>query len=164
MALACGLNEQTLKNPSANVAKVKAYLEAKFPDDGTVVGHWEEGKGWESELPDPKLNTVTLGKLYKVIGKKFSMVGTVPPGPLVGLVALVSKPLPNDAAIEAWQERSELYKQLDDMFVKVGAEAVKTAGSRQVATVFAEFADLAAEAAFEAWAKAQPQKVEEETV
>ena len=64
MGLACGLNEKTLKNPSTNVAKVKQYLEAKFPDDGTVVGFWEEEKGWEGDLPDPKIDTVTLAKLY----------------------------------------------------------------------------------------------------
>jgi hypothetical protein len=154
MALACGLNEQTLKNPSSNVAKVKAYLEAKFPDDGTVVGYWEQDKGWENELPEPKLNTVTLGKLYKVIGKQFpEQIGPVPPGPLAGLVSLVSKPLPKDAPVDDWQERSEICKQLDDMLTKVGAEGAKKAGSRQIAAVFAEFADLAAEAGFDAWTK-----------
>jgi hypothetical protein len=163
MALACGLNEKTLKNPSANVAKVKQYLEAKFPDDGTVVGYWEEEKGWEGELPEPKLTTVTLSKLYKVVGKQFPTIGVVPPGPLAGLVSMVTKPLPKDAPVEDWQQRSELLKQLDDMFTAVGKEAATTAGSRKLAEVFAEFADLAAEAGFEAWTKTVPPAKEDGT-
>jgi hypothetical protein len=155
MALACGLNEQTLKNPSSNVAKVKAYLEAKFPDDGTVVGYWEEDS-WEGNLPDPKQNSVTLAKVYKVIGDTFPPVGKVPPGPLAGLVAMVSKPLAKDAPVEDWQERSELLKELDAVFIKVGKETAQVAGSSKIATVFGEFADLAAEDAFDAWTKTMP--------
>jgi hypothetical protein len=99
------------------------------------------------------LNSVTLAKVYKVIGETFPPVGKVPPGPLAGLVAMVSKKLAQDAPVEDWQERSELLKELDAVFLKVGKETARTAGSSKVATVFGEFADLAAEDAFDAWTK-----------
>ena len=34
----CDLSAETLKDPNANVHKVVAYLEARLPDDQTVVG------------------------------------------------------------------------------------------------------------------------------
>jgi hypothetical protein len=178
MAVDCGLTEEALKNPTANVAKVKAYLEAKFPDDGTVVGYWEGDDGWNKDLPDPKLTSATLAKLYKVIGEAFPAVGVVPPGPLAGLVAMATKPVPKDAEPEVWLERSELLRELDTAFVKAGSDAAKVAAEavkggsqggkappspKKIAPVFAEFADLAAEQAFDSWAKAQP-KPEKETV
>jgi hypothetical protein len=76
---------------------------------------------------------------------------------------MVTKPLPKDAPVEDWQQRSELLKQLDDMFTAVGKEAATTAGSRKLAEVFAEFADLAAEAGFEAWTKTVPPAKEDGT-
>jgi len=33
----CGLNKQTLANPDTNVSKVVTFLEAKYPDDPTLL-------------------------------------------------------------------------------------------------------------------------------
>ncbi len=156
MALACGLNEETLKNPQTNADKVKRYFETKFPDDGTVIGYWEDATDWTKGLPEPALTPVALGQVYKVLGENFGTFKAAPPGPLAAMTIAVSKPMPDQATAEDWMRRSEQLRSLDEAFMTAGGEAGKSTGSPKVAPIFAAFADLAVDAAFDAWTKAQP--------
>ena len=150
MAIACGIDEEVLKNPGTNVAKVKAYLEAKFPDDGSVKGHWEEDS-WQENLPDPAVTMIALAKLYGAVNEHYKMIAKVPPNDLAGLVAVVQKKIdPKETRPEMWQERCELLKQVDQAFVRAGKTAAKQAEASDIASVFAEFADAAADLALEA--------------
>jgi hypothetical protein len=147
MAMACGIDEEALKNPGTNVAKVKAYLEAKFPDDGSVKGHWDE-VSWQENLPDPAVTMVALAKLYGAVNKQYNKIAKVPPSDLAGLVAVVQTKIdPKETRPDVCQERCELLKQVDQAFVRAGKTAAKQAEASDVAPVFAEFADAAADLA-----------------
>ncbi len=67
IARKCGLTPETLKSPNTNADKVKKYLEAKFPDDGTVKGYYPEAEEWTDTLPEPAISVAVVFETWRQI-------------------------------------------------------------------------------------------------
>jgi len=153
MANACGLDNETLKNKDTNVGRVKQYLEVRFPDDGTVVGYYEDAKGWQGKLPKAALVPGTVFNTYAVITSElkstpgylevFGSTKAVPPDALIALIRFAQKPLAETDKEDPTklEERIDLLSRLVDDLGGEGNRLRPISGD--IPGVFAKFGELA---------------------
>lgn len=156
-----GLDDDCLKSKSANVEKVKKYLELKFPDDGTVKGYIEKEPSWQDKLPHPAVSLVAVSKAYAVLADAFAnttvnqgpggkpIITKLPPSALLGLVSTAETQVraarPTDA--DALQKAQRLCEELEKAF-DAEADRVKPLGA-EAKSVIDDFSKAASEKAFE---------------
>jgi hypothetical protein len=96
IAKKCGLSDESLRNETADVAKVKRYLDAKFPQDSGGVKTEGVREDWATKLPDPELTKIGVMAVYDAIAAQFTSSKAAPAGNLLGLLAMLERELALD--------------------------------------------------------------------
>ncbi|WP_316204467.1 hypothetical protein [Bradyrhizobium sp. SZCCHNS3051] len=118
MCQACGLAPKDVVN--ADARKIKAFLEAKFDEDGQVVKKLksnaeEPAMDWVVSLPEPELSTASVFRTYVVIKDAFArglikedvprgdtsrviITNLLPPAELTAMLRLLASELADDAS------------------------------------------------------------------
>jgi hypothetical protein len=164
-----GLDDDCLKSKNANVDKVKKFLELKFPDDGTVKGHYEEEKknSWVDTLPRAAVSTVIAVRAWQIVDTAADgKLGKAPPSELLGLLATAEKSIkalpkppkgpPLDApTMEAYRQAERVCEELEKAFEtegkRIGADPDLASIAEPAKSVMDDFATAASAAAFDAF-------------
>lgn len=144
MCNACGIDNDSLKKENEGAAKVKAFLELKFNEDGKLAIKYEDPPTWIDDLPDPQLTPGCVFHTYKIIAEGLatnpsaSKVGGISPQPreLATLLKVAAAEVPDTvtgdemrAHVLLVERVTNAFKAESDRLSPLGPEAAHAVGT-----------------------------------